>query len=108
LVRPRRRWRYLLEEKRFLAPVLIAPAVIFVIVVVGVPLGWAVYLSLTDATGGSLSGKFIGLDNFTDAWHDQNFRNSLENSLIISFAAQAIVVAGSAIISNFLVREFRG
>ena len=48
-------------------PLLIAPAVIFVLVVVGVPLGWAIYLSLTDAIGGSLSGKFVGLDNFTDA-----------------------------------------
>jgi multiple sugar transport system permease protein len=106
---PRRRgWRNLLEEKRFLAPVLIAPAVIFVVVVVGVPLGWAVYLSLTDATGGSLTGNFIGLDNFTDAWHDQNFRNALENTLIVTFSAQVLVVVGAAILSHFLVRDFRG
>jgi multiple sugar transport system permease protein len=109
LVRPRHsRWRNILEERRFLAPFLIAPAVIFVIVVVGVPLGWAVYLSLTDATGGSLSGKFIGFDNFTDAWHDQNFRNALENTLIITFAAQVLVVVGAAILSHYLVRDFRG
>ena len=104
----RRRWRDLLEERRFLAPVLIAPAVIFVVVVVGVPLGWAIYLSLTDATGGSLSGKFIGFANFTDAWHDQNFRNALENTLIITFAAQVIVVVGAAFLSHYLVRDFRG
>jgi len=109
LVRPRRRrWQDLLEEKRFLAPALIAPAVVFVVVVVGVPLGWAVYLSLTDASGGSLSGSFIGLDNFTNAWHDQNFRNALENTLIITFAAQVLVVVGAAVISHFLVRDFRG
>ena len=108
VVRPRRRWRNLLEENRFLAPALIAPAVIFVIVVVGVPLVWSIYLSLTDASGGSLSGKFIGIDNFTDAWRDQNFRNALENTLIITFAAQVIVVVGAAIISHFLVRDFRG
>jgi multiple sugar transport system permease protein len=104
----RRRRRNLLEERRFLAPVLIAPAVIFVVVVVGVPLGWAIYLSLTNAIGGSLSGKFVGFDNFTNAWHDQNFRNALENTLIITFAAQVIVVVGAAILSHFLVRDFRG
>jgi multiple sugar transport system permease protein len=109
LTGPRRRsWRNLLEEKRFLGPVLIAPAVIFVVVVVGVPLGWAIYLSLTDATGGSLSGNFIGLDNFTDAWRDQNFRNALENTLIVTFSAQVLVVIGAAILSHFLVRDFRG
>jgi len=104
----RRRWQDLFEEKRFLAPALIAPAVVFVVVVVGVPLGWAVYLSLTDASGGSLSGSFIGFDNFTNAWHDQNFRNALENTLIITFAAQVLVVVGAAVISHFLVRDFRG
>jgi multiple sugar transport system permease protein len=91
-----------------LGPALIAPAVVFVLVVVGVPLVWAIYLSLTDATGGSLSGKFIGLDNFTNAWHDQNFRNALENTLIITLSAQVIVVVGAAILSHFLVRDFRG
>jgi multiple sugar transport system permease protein len=104
----RRRRRNLLEERRFLAPFLIAPAVIFVGVVVGVPLAWAIYLSLTNATGGSLSGKFIGFDNFTEAWHDPNFRNALENTLIVTFAAQVLVVIGAAILSHFLVREFRG
>ena len=108
LVRPRRRWRNLLEEKRVLGPLLIAPAVIFVLIVVGVPLAWSLYLSLTDATGGSLSGKFVGLDNFTEAWHDQNFRTALENTLIITFSAQVIVVIGAAVLSHFLVRDFRG
>lgn len=109
LARERRfRRRHLLEERRVLAPLLIAPAVIFVVVVVGVPLIWAIYLSLTDASGGSLSGHFVGLENFTDAWHDQNFRNALENTLIITFASQAIVVVGAAILSHHLVRDFRG
>jgi|SRR5579859_4369730 len=104
----RRRWANLLEERRFLAPALISPAVIFMVVVVGVPLGWAIYLSFTDAIGGSLSGRWVGIDNFTNVWHDQNFRNALENTLIITGASQVIVVVGAAILSHFLVREFRG
>ena len=109
VVTPRRhRWRNLLEERRFLAPALIAPAVIFVILVVGVPLGWAIYLSLTNATGGSLSGKWIGFQNFTDAWRDHNFRNALENTLIVTFSAVALVVVGAGILSHYLVRDFRG
>jgi multiple sugar transport system permease protein len=104
----RRKWANLLEERRFLAPALISPAIIFMVLVVGVPLGWAVYLSFTDAIGGSLSGRWVGVDNFTNVWHDQNFRNALENTLIITGASQVIVVVGAAILSNFLVREFRG
>jgi multiple sugar transport system permease protein len=103
-----RRWRNILEERRFLAPALIAPAVLFIVVVVGVPFGWAIYLSFTNAVGGSLSGKWVGFHNFTSVWHDANFRTALENTLIITFASQAIVVVGAAILSHFLVREFRG
>ena len=76
--------------------------------VVGVPFVWAIYLSLTDAIGGSLSGNWVGFDNFTAAWSDDNFRRALRNTLIFTLASQAIVVVGAAILSNFLVRDFRG
>jgi multiple sugar transport system permease protein len=103
-----KRWRDLLEQRRFLAPALIAPAIVFIVLVVGVPFGWAIYLSFTNAIGGSLSGDWVGFDNFTNVWHDQNFRKALENTLIVTFASQAIVVVGAAFLSHFLVREFRG
>src|SRR5436309_2611934 len=104
----RRRWRNALEDRRVLGPLLISPAVLFVVVVVGVPLCWAIYLSFTDAIGGSLSGKFVGFDNFTRAWRDPNFHNALENTIIITVCSQALVVVGAAILSHFLVRDFRG
>jgi multiple sugar transport system permease protein len=104
----RRRWANLLEERRFLAPALISPTVIFMAVVVGVPLGWAIYLSFTDAIGGSLSGNWVGFDNFTNVWHDANFQTALENTVIITLASQVLVVVGAAILSHFLVRNFRG
>ena len=103
-----RRWRRALEDRRVLAPVLIAPAVIFIALVVGVPLGWAIYLSLTDAIGGSLSGSWVGFDNFTSAWSDENFRKALRNTLIFTFGSQAIVLVGAAILAHYLIRDFRG
>ena len=103
-----RRWRRALEDRRVLAPVLIAPAVIFIALVVGVPLGWAIYLSLTDAIGGSLSGSWVGFDNFTSAWSDENFQKALRNTLIFTFASQAIVLVGAAILAHYLIRDFRG
>ena len=103
-----RRWRRALEERRVLAVLLIAPAIIFMALVVGVPFGWAIYLSMTNAIGGSLSGDWVGFDNFTTAWHDENFRRALRNTLIFTIASQAIVVVGAAVLSAFLVRDFRG
>ena len=60
-------WRHALESRRVLAPLLIAPAVIFMALVVGVPFVWAIYLSFTDAIGGSLTGNWVGFDNFANA-----------------------------------------
>lgn len=101
-------WRNLAESRRALAVVLIAPAVLFILLVVGVPLVWAIYLSLTDAIGGSLTGNFVGLDNFTHAWGDANFRKALQNTLVFTFGSQAIVLVGAALLSHQLVKEFRG
>jgi multiple sugar transport system permease protein len=106
---PRARgWRDVFEERRFLAPLLIGPAVIFVLLLVGTPLVLAVYLSLTDATAGSLSGEFVGFDNFVDAWDDRNFRRALRNTVIFTVVSQAIVVVAAGILAHYLVRPFRG
>lgn len=104
---PRRR-RDLLEERRFLAPALIAPAVIFVGLLVGAPLLLSLYLSLTDATAGSLTGKFVGFDNYTELWSDPTFRTAFRNTIVFTLLANAIVVVGAGFLSHFLVRNFRG
>ena len=53
--RPRgRRWTNVLERPGVLASVLISPAVIFILALVGGPLALAIYLSFTNAIGGSL------------------------------------------------------
>ena len=104
----RRRWGDLLEERRFLAPALIGPAVLFIVLLVGVPLGLAVYLSLTNATSGSLSGSWVGFHNFVDAWNNRNFRTALENTIVFTLASQALVIVGAAILAHALLRPFRG
>lgn len=103
-----RRFGSALESRRVLAPVLIAPAVVFMILVVGIPFGWAIYLSMTDAFGGSMTGNWVGLDNFTGAWENENFRRALRNTLIFTFGSQAIVLVGAGILSHYLIRDFRG
>jgi multiple sugar transport system permease protein len=107
--RPRvRRRRSLLEQRRFLAPALIAPAVILVTLLVGGPLILAVYLSMTNAIGGSLTGDFVWFENFRTEWRDPNFQTALRNTIFFTVAANVIIVIGAAFLSHFLVRDFRG
>jgi multiple sugar transport system permease protein len=105
--RPLRRRRNLLEQRRVLAPALIAPAVVFIALLVGAPLILAVYLSFTDATAGALSGAFVGFDNFANEWDDPTFRRALRNTIVFTLLSNVIVVIGAALLSHFIVRDFR-
>jgi multiple sugar transport system permease protein len=105
---PRGRWRYALEERRFLAPLLIGPAVLFVLLLVAGPLTLAIYLSMTDAIAGQLSGEFVGFDNFVNAWDDPNFVRALRNTIIFTVVSQAIVLVCAGLIAHALLRPFRG
>lgn len=103
-----RRWRDVLEGRRFLAAVLIGPAVLFILTLVGVPLVLAVYLGMTDAVAGELTGDFIGFDNFRTVWADPNFQRALRNTLIFTVVSQLIVVVSAGLIAHALTRPFRG
>ena len=106
--RPRGRWRDALEERRFLAPVLISPAILYIGLLIGAPLGLAIYLSFTDATAGSLTGDWVGLRNYTEEWGSENFRRALRNTILFTLVSQAIVLVGAAILAHWLVKDFRG
>src|SRR5581483_6896155 len=102
------RWRYLTERQGFLATLLISPAVLFIGLLVGVPLGLAVYLSFTDATAGSLTGRWIGLANYRSAWHDTIFRDALWHTVIFTLISQAVVVVCAGLLAHGLIRAFPG
>lgn len=104
----RRRLRYAAERRGVLATVLISPAVLFIGALVGVPLVLAVYLSLTDATAGSLTGKWVGLANFRHAIENPIFRGALWHTFLFTVISQAVVVVCAGLLAHALVRKFRG
>ena len=86
------RFRYMTERRAFLATLLISPAVLLITALVGVPLVLAIYLSFTDATAGSLTGKWVGFQNFRSALHDPIFRGALWHTLTFTIISQAVVI----------------
>ena len=106
--RRRKRLRYLTERRGFLATLLISPAVLFIAALVGAPLVLAIYLSFTDATAGSLTGKWVGLGNFRSALSDPIFRNALWHTFLFTLISQAVVIVCAGLLAHALVRSFRG
>ena len=102
------RFQHVTERRRFLASFLISPAVIFIVATLGIPFGWAIYLSFTDAIGGSLFGKSVGFRNFSRELHDPIFRAALWHTIEFTLISQVIVVIGAGLLAHALIRDFRG
>ena len=104
-----RRWRHALESRRVLAPLLIAPAVVFMALVVGVPFGWAIYLSFTDADR-RLAHRATGSASTTSRPPGTTTTSGARSATRSSSRSPRRRSSSSArrCSPNFLVRDFRG
>ena len=100
--------RYLFDRERVLGPILLAPAVIYIIALVAVPFFLAIAYSLSDMTVGDPSYNYVGLRNFRAIWHDAVFRRSLRNSLFITIVTMVLVLILAKTLALVLVADFKG
>jgi multiple sugar transport system permease protein len=96
------------DREQVLAPLLIAPAILYIVVLVGIPFFMAIYYSLSDATTGSQTLHFVGLRNFQAVLKDPVFRKSLVNTFIFTLVSQALVLVLAKILALALIKDFRG
>jgi len=71
---------------------MLAPALTYVILLVGVPFVLAIVLSFSTATAGSLSFGWAGLSNYSVILADPIFRRALVNTAIVTIGSQVLVV----------------
>jgi multiple sugar transport system permease protein len=100
--------RYLLDREGVLGPVLLLPAVIYILALVGIPLVLAVLYSVSDVTVGDQSIDFVGLANFRDALGNSTFRTALQNTFVFTVASQIVVLFLANILALVLSADFNG
>lgn len=103
-----RRERYLLDSERLLGPALMAPAVVYLLLVVGYPLVLAFLYAFSDVTTGSQSLHFVGFQTFIAAVKDPVFLTTLRNTFVFTAISQALVVILSTVLAFVLTASFRG
>ncbi len=96
------------DREHVLASVMIAPAILYIAVLIGFPFVLAVLYSLSDATTGSPTLNFVGFKNFKEAVVDPVFQRSLLNTFLFTFASQGLVLVFSNILARALMKDFRG
>jgi multiple sugar transport system permease protein len=100
--------RQLLERKESLSSLLLAPAIIYIFALIGVPFFLAIFYSLSNATTGSARLSFVGLSNFIGALQSATFLRALRNTFVFAFASQLLVLIFGKMLALALHKSFPG
>ena len=105
---PRPRYRFLLDRSELLGPLFIAPAILYVLVLVALPFFLAIYYSISAFTIFDPSYRFVGAKNFFDVIQSDVFRRTLINTFIFTIGAQVIGLLLGKFAAMLLMQDFPG
>jgi multiple sugar transport system permease protein len=106
--KPASRFRFILDRRDVLGSIMVAPAILYVLLLVGVPFLMAVYYSVSAYTIYDPSWSFVGLSNFEDIIEDPVFRQTLYNTFIFTFGSQTLGLILGKFGALLLLRPFPG
>jgi multiple sugar transport system permease protein len=95
-------------QSPLLGAAMFTPAVLYILLLIGVPFALAVFYAFSDARIGSVGLHYVGLENFRSILQSPSFRKALKNSIVFTLSAQVIVLVCSNILSIALEKPFRG
>lgn len=100
--------RFLADREGLLSKLFLAPAVLYIVGLVGVPFFLAILFSVSDATIGDASLDFVGLRNFANVIRTPQFQRALSNTFVFTITAQVIVIILANILAVVMSRDFWG
>ena len=106
--KPASRFRFILDRRDVLGALFVAPAILYVLLLVGVPFLMAVYYSVSAYTIYDPSWTFVGLSNFEQIIENPSFRETLYNTFIFTFGSQFLGLILGKFGALVLLRPFPG
>lgn len=96
------------DREGLLGWLMLAPSLVYIVLLVGLPFVLAIALSMSSATVGNPTVHgFVGLKNFVSVMHSEAFPTALRNSVIETTATLVAILILATAQSELLVREFR-
>jgi multiple sugar transport system permease protein len=95
------------DREGFLAPLFLLPAVVYIILLVGVPFFLALAFAFSDITTGDPSLDWVGFDNFGAIFDDPVFWRSFRNTLVFTVVSMVLTVVIAKALALVLVANFR-
>jgi multiple sugar transport system permease protein len=87
---------------------MLAPALTYISLLVGLPFLLALVLSVTNSSAGSLEFSFVGLQNFRSVIQNPVFLRALRNTFVFTVVSQFTVIVLGNILARALMKTFRG
>jgi multiple sugar transport system permease protein len=102
------RRRTLADREDWLGKLMLAPALVYVVALVGVPFGLALALAFSSARAGSLDFSWVGLRHFATIVPDPQFQRALWNTLRFTLVSQFLVIVLALTAAQVLSAAFAG
>jgi multiple sugar transport system permease protein len=102
------RRRRLADNERWLWRLMLAPAILYIVLLVGFPFVLSLFYSMSNVTVGSRDMAFVGLENFRRVLESGTFWTALTNTLIFTIVSQFFVLIFANILAMALSVDFRG
>jgi multiple sugar transport system permease protein len=96
------------DSAGWLGRLMLAPAIVYILALVGLPFVLAVVYSFTNVSIGSTHASFVGLATFRRAVADPAFPRALGNTFLFAASSQILVLILASILATTLQRDFRG
>ncbi|CAM5206476.1 sn-glycerol-3-phosphate transport system permease protein UgpA OS=Castellaniella defragrans OX=75697 GN=HNR28_002825 PE=3 SV=1 [Castellaniella defragrans] len=96
------------QRDTLLAMGMVLPAILYIVLLLGVPVVLAIIYSLNDTTTGSSVMRFVGLGNFTALLSTPDFLRSVSNTFVITTSTLIGVLVLGTIQAELLIRPVRG
>lgn len=101
-------WRTPTVRRYLFGYSLLAPAVLYVVLLVGLPFLFSLYLAMSDATVGDPVARFVGLQNFRAAVQNSVFFTAVRNSLVFTIGAGIMKGLLGTTLAFLLIQPFKG
>lgn len=98
----------LVDREEWLGPLMIGPAVLYVVLVIGVAFFLAIYYSFSNITVGTRDLEFVGLKNFASVVGTTKFQTALWNTFVFAFVSQGVVIVLANALALALLQDFKG
>jgi multiple sugar transport system permease protein len=108
IAKPASRFRFILDRRDVLGALFVAPAILYVLLLVGLPLLLSVYYSVSAYTIYNPSWRFVGLANFAQIVENPDFLRTLSNTFIFTFGSQFLGLVLGKFGALLLLRPFPG